>query len=78
MDCTAALAVPLILCVKGEVALICKTVTMPMENPKKPATIMAAQKGAENNCPLAQDAIKGSASKAIMRGMNMMEALTLL
>ena len=45
---TAALAVPEMLCDNGLVALICMTVTIPMENPKIPATIMAPQKRGES------------------------------
>jgi hypothetical protein len=49
LTCTAALAVPEILCVSGDVALTCITVTRPMAKPMKPVSVMLNQKSAENS-----------------------------
>lgn len=77
MLCTAAFAVPEILCDKGLVALICITVTIPIEKPKHPATSMAPQKSGEINCcPRAWYNV--AASKYRIMGVNNTIALTLL
>lgn len=77
IDCTAAFAVPLMLCVSGLVALICKTVTIPIENPKKPATHMAPQKTVDENCWPKAAPIALCSNKRI-RGTNITLAFTLL
>jgi 3-methyladenine DNA glycosylase AlkC len=41
--------VPEILCVSGDVALTCITVTRPMAKPMKPVSVMLNQKSAENS-----------------------------
>ena len=45
----AALAVPEMLCVSGDVALTCITVTSPMAKPVPPKTVIAPQKTGERS-----------------------------
>ncbi len=49
LTCTAAFAVPDILCVKGLVALTCITVTKPIPKPITPVTVMQNQKKGDTN-----------------------------
>ena len=74
--CTAALAVPEMLCVRGDVALTCMTVTNPIANPIQPVTVIHDQNTILNSFSTLLNRI--SDSKSIIKGRNKNEALKLL
>ena len=67
---TQALAVPEMLCVRGDVRRICAIVTMPMRNPKIPARSITLQKKIDLN--LLAYCMIVLRSKMMMRGMKRM------
>ena len=74
--CTAALAVPEILCVNGEVAFTCITVTNPIAKPIHPVTVIQDQNTNDVNFSKLLNNI--SVSNNIINGRNKKDALKLL
>ena len=64
------------LCVSGDVAFTCMTVTKPMANPMQPVIVILDQKSMENNLSTLLNNI--SDSNRMINGKNKNEALKLL
>ena len=74
--CTAALAVPDMLCVRGLVALTCITVTSPIANPMHPVIVMHDQNTTDTNFAVLLTMI--SVSNSTINGKNKKDAFKLL